>query len=94
MIPAWPFIVVASFWYMFISPRLFGPYFVVDRFKYKGVDNQVRQTTGLHLSVEALGLSGVRKKRGIRSPEYVDCFRQCRLLLSPGTTKSVEVYWA
>lgn len=42
MLPAWPFILLASLWYMYVSPRMFGPFFVVDKFTFKGVGSQVR----------------------------------------------------
>lgn len=42
MLPAWPFVALASVWYMFLLPRLRGPYLVADSFEYMGALNQVR----------------------------------------------------
>ena len=62
MLPAWPFIALASVWYMFLLPRLRGPYLLADSFEYMGARNQVRcfaqrdfQAKGLP---RALGLRG------------------------------------
>lgn len=42
MLPAWPLVVLVSVWYMFLLPRLRGPYILADSFEYMGALNQVR----------------------------------------------------
>ncbi|CAM9439097.1 unnamed protein product, partial [Chrysoparadoxa australica] len=41
MIPLWPLCFVISLLNMYVSPRMRGPYNVVDRFTYSQVENQV-----------------------------------------------------
>lgn len=42
MLPAWPFVTLVSLWFMFLLPKLRGPYLVADSFEYMGALNQVR----------------------------------------------------
>lgn len=42
MIPSWPIIFLMTLWSSYISPLICGPYFLVDTFRYHGVENQVR----------------------------------------------------
>lgn len=48
----WPFTCLVSVWFMFISPWTSGPYMTVDRFEYKGIQNQVPTTTACITIVE------------------------------------------
>ncbi|CAM9584981.1 unnamed protein product, partial [Hapterophycus canaliculatus] len=56
MVPAWPFTLLISVWFMFIAPLLSGPYLLADRFKLNGVVNQVwlSRAFGYQFMIKAL----------------------------------------